>query len=44
VYKSGFAATEKDLALKISRADVARFMIQQLTGSTWQRQTPGLSY
>jgi putative NADH-flavin reductase len=44
VYKSGFAATEKDLALKISRADVARFMIQQLTVSTWLRQTPGLSY
>lgn len=44
VYKSGFASTEKSLALKISRADVARFMLQQLTGTTWLRQAPGLSY
>lgn len=44
VYNSGFAATEKNLALKISRADVARFMLQQMTSSTWLRRTPGLSY
>lgn len=44
VYKSGFAATEKNLALKISRADVAHFMLRQLTDGTWIRRTPGLSY
>jgi uncharacterized protein YbjT (DUF2867 family) len=43
-YKSGFPPAERSLALKISRADVARFMLQQLTGSTWLRQAPGLSY
>lgn len=44
VYKFGFAATEKDIALRISRADVARFMLHQLTGTSWLRQSPGLSY
>lgn len=44
VYKFGFAPTGKTLALKISRADVARFMLQQLTATTWLRQSPGLSY
>lgn len=44
VYKSGFAATEENLSLKISRADVARFMLHQLTDGTWLRRTPGLSY
>ena len=44
VYKSGFAPAEKNLALKISRADVARFMLEQLTGTAWLRRTPGLSY
>lgn len=43
-YKSGFDAAEKGLSLKISRADVAGFMLRQLTGTTWLRQTPGLSY
>lgn len=44
VYKYGFPPTASGLALKISRADVARFMLQQLTGTTWLRQAPGLSY
>ena len=44
VYKSGFAPAEKNIALKISRADVARFMLEQLTGTTWLRRAPGLSY
>lgn len=43
-YKSGFAVTEKNLTFKISRADVARFMLQQLTASAWLRQAPALSY
>lgn len=43
-YKSGFDPAEKGLSLKISRADVAGFMLRQLTRTTWLRQTPGLSY
>ncbi|MDX8411868.1 MAG: SDR family oxidoreductase [Mariprofundaceae bacterium] len=43
-YKHGFPPSEKKLALKISRADVAGFMLQQLTDDTYQRQTPGISY
>jgi len=44
VFKKGFAPTEKNLAFKISRADVAGFMVQQLTASKWLRQSPGVSY
>lgn len=44
VYNTGFAPAEKNIALKISRADVARFMLEQLNGTTWLRRTPGLSY
>ncbi|PWV46920.1 NAD(P)-dependent oxidoreductase [Chitinophaga sp. S165] len=44
VYKQGFPATEKKLKMKISRADVADFMLKQLTANTWLRKTPGLSY
>ena len=43
-YKHGFPPTEKNLKLKISRADVANFMVQRLTGETYLRQSPGLSY
>jgi hypothetical protein len=32
------------LRLKISRADVAEFMLDQLTDDTYLRQTPRLSY
>jgi hypothetical protein len=32
------------LGLKISRADVAEFMLDQLTDDAYLRQTPGLSY
>lgn len=44
VYKQGFPATGKKLKMKISRADVADFMLKQLTADTYLRQTPGLSY
>jgi putative NADH-flavin reductase len=44
VYKKGFPVTEKNLQMKISRADVADFMLQQLTENTYVRKTPGLSY
>lgn len=43
-YRHGFPPTKKGLGLKISRADVARFMLDQLTDGTYLRQTPGLSY
>ncbi len=44
VYKHGFAPTEKTLKLKISRADVAGFMLQQLSDNTYLHQSPGQSY
>ena len=44
VYRHGFPATEKALKLKISRADVADFMLKQLTDDTYLHQTPGVSY
>lgn len=43
-YRHGFAATDKTTKLKISRADVADFMIRQLTDDTYLHKTPGLSY
>lgn len=44
MYKHGFGATEKKLTLKISCADVAHFMISQLTDDVYLRKSPGLSY
>jgi uncharacterized protein YbjT (DUF2867 family) len=44
VYRHGFPVTEKGSRLKISRADVADFMLRQLTSDEYLRQTPGLSY
>ncbi len=43
-YKYGFPPTEKTLKLKISRADVADFLLRQLTDDTYLRRSPGLSY
>jgi putative NADH-flavin reductase len=43
VYKHGFSAVEKGMTLKISRADVAAFMLKQLTGDVYLRKTPGIS-
>ncbi len=43
-YKHGFSATEKGLTLKISRADVAHFMLAQLDSQKYLHKTPGLSY
>ena len=43
-YRHGFPPTKRDLSLKISRADVAGFMLDQLTDDTYLRKTPGLSY
>ena len=43
-YRHGFAATEKGLKVKISRADVADFMLEQLADDTYLHKTPGVSY
>ena len=43
-YRHGFPPTERNLKLKISRADVAHFMLRQLTDDAYLRQSPGLSY
>lgn len=43
-YRHGFPPSKKGLELKISRADVADFMLDHLTDDAYLRQTPGLSY
>ena len=43
-YRHGFPATEKGLKLKISRADVADFVLSQLADDSYVRMTPGISY
>jgi putative NADH-flavin reductase len=43
-YRYGFPATDKTTKLKISRADVADFMLRQLSEAAYVRKTPGLSY
>ncbi|MBD2701631.1 SDR family oxidoreductase [Spirosoma sp. BT702] len=43
-YRHGFPDSADGLTLKISRADVADFMLKQLTDDTYHRKTPGLSY
>jgi putative NADH-flavin reductase len=44
VYRHGFSEKEKGTRLKISRADVADFMLKQLTSDGYLHQMPGLSY
>lgn len=44
VYRHGFSVTDQRIAGRISRADVADFMLKQLTDDTYLRQTPGVSY
>ncbi|MGQ0542533.1 MAG: NAD(P)-dependent oxidoreductase [Blastocatellia bacterium] len=43
-YRHGFSASDKAVTLKISCADVADFLINQLTDDKYLRKTPGLSY
>jgi len=43
-YKHGFPTTERKLSLKISREDVASFMLKQIDSSKYLYQTPGISY
>ncbi|MGW5376255.1 hypothetical protein ACWESM_12485 [Nocardia sp. NPDC003999] len=42
-YRRGFRAGEPGLTLKISRAAIADFMIEQLTDTTYLHQAPGIS-
>ena len=43
-YRHGFSAHATGLKLKISRADVADFMLNQLTDDAYIRMMPGISY
>ncbi len=43
-YRHGFPVTDKHISAKISRADVADFILKQLTDNMYIRQTPGVSY
>lgn len=43
-YKHGFGPSEKALTLKISRADVADFILKQIKNDQYLLKTPGLSY
>jgi putative NADH-flavin reductase len=44
VYRHGFPVIERGGRLRISRADVADFMLKQLSDDTYLHKTPGLSY
>ena len=44
VYRYGFSASDKSVKLKISRADVADFMLKQVGSDRYQRQAVSLSY
>lgn len=43
-YRHGFPSTDKTSKLKISRADVADFILKQLTDDLYIHKTPGVSY
>jgi putative NADH-flavin reductase len=44
IYRSGFDAADKSIQTKISRADVADFMLGQLISDVYLSKTPGVSY
>jgi putative NADH-flavin reductase len=44
VYRCGLRCTDRSLIPKISRADVADFMLKQLADNTYLRMTPGQWY
>jgi putative NADH-flavin reductase len=44
VYQHGFPGTDRTVKAKISRADVADFMLKQVADRTYLHKTPGLSY
>ena len=43
-FRHGFAADDRELTLKISREDVAYFMLAQLEDDRYLHRAPGLSY
>lgn len=43
-YKAGFGPTDNSIRRRIARADVAEFMLKQLSSNTFLGKTPGLSY
>ena len=43
-YLHGFAPRDKSIKLKISRADVADFILKQIANQSYLHQAPGLSY
>jgi putative NADH-flavin reductase len=43
-FRHGFPATAKALKLRISRADVADFVLTQLADNRYMHMTPGISY
>lgn len=44
VYRHGFSVGDKDLKMKISRADLADFILKQLADNSYLYKTPGVSY
>ena len=44
IYKHGFPVTDSTIKARISRADVADFMLKQLETNDYVRKSPGLSY
>jgi putative NADH-flavin reductase len=43
-YRCGFAYDDKTITMKISRADVAYFILQEVVSSTYIHKTVGVSY
>jgi len=43
-YRHGFSPDDRNISLKISLADVADFLLKQLTDSTYMNKAAGLSY
>ncbi len=43
-YKHGFSSDDKSIKLKISKADIAMFILLQLNSDEYLHETPGLSY
>ena len=44
IYKHGFSVTDANIKAKISRADVADFMLKQLDTNDYLGKSPGVSY
>lgn len=44
IYQHGFSTSQRGLKLKISRADVAAFMLKQISDRKYIHKMPGISY